>query len=423
MRYSMSRKESNQVGFIESYVDKKINASKCAEMAALSERQFLRKVNVFKNEGLEGCIHKLVGKRGNRRTNEDLEQKIANLVKEFYEEFGPSFIKRKLLENHQIKIALETLRQILIRNNLKFKTRRKNKKKYFKRNRKEHEGEMAQMDGSEHIWFGKEYNTIVAIIDDATSKVTAKFVPESNAGCAKVFKDYINKFGVPRTLYTDHGSCYKVNNGENKNGVTHFGRMLAELGVKQIFANTPQAKGRIERFFGTIQDWVVSECKLNDVKTIKEADKILQKLVERFNNENTVLPVNEVSLAVNATEFDQESIFCFKYKRKINNDMTVIYKKQIMLLSQKQPVNVKSGDSVEIRKSFEGLLSLYKDGQILKFNIIDQVKKLENKEEKMSLADEIEKEHRAYNPYKSGKKPKFFGRPRVKGDISTWLKR
>lgn len=372
--YSMNKKELNQVEILSKVRSGAITLKKATELCGLSYRQMKRKYKSYKKSGPAGLIHKSRGKPSNRGISQVIMDTILNLIKTIYMGFGPTLLAEKLEESHQIKVDHETVRKLMIKEGL-LDTRKKRAIQRSWRDPKHHEGEMSQLDGSYHIWFGDTYSTLIAFIDDATKRVYARFEPESVIGVTNVFRKFINKYGLPRSIYCDRGKVFKVNNSKNKQAETQFKRMCNELDVELKFAYSPQAKGRVERLFRTLQDRLVKELKLQNITNIQDANRILESFLEKFNSKFSVSAKNREKFYRSADNYDLNSILCYKFQRKLNNDYTISFRNRWFQLGEKQPVILYARDIIDVYEAFDGTISLWKKGSRLNcFEIEKRVK-------------------------------------------------
>lgn len=257
------QKELRYLHVIHKVLEGEITQGKAAELISLSERQVRRIVQRIREEGDAGIAHRSRGRHSNRKRPQKLKERIIALYQEKYEGFGPTLAAEKLLELDEIEISDETLRLWLIEAGL-WEGRRTRKKHRQWRERKAHWGEMLQMDGSHHDWFeGRGPKCVLmAYIDDATGRVFGRFYEyEGTIPAMDSFRRYIRKYGLPMSVYLDKHSTYKswakltdedIMAGREE-PLSQFQRALQELGVQVIHAHSPQAKGRVERLFGTLQ--------------------------------------------------------------------------------------------------------------------------------------------------------------------------
>ena len=281
----MSTRELKRLTVIHKTIDRQIAQVEAADILGLCTRQIGRITERVKQEGDKGIIHKSRGRPSNRVIPSKIKARALNLCQTTYKGFNPTFASEKLSEINKITIHPETLRLWFIKGQIKYK-RRKGRKHRFWRERKHCFGQMTQMDGSHHDWFegrGPEC-VFMGYIDDATGTFFGRFHDyEGTFPAMDSFKRYINKYGIPQSVYLDKHTTYKSTKKptieeelENKKAKSQFERALEELGVEVIHAQSPQAKGRIERSFNTHQDRLIKEMRLKGINTVKEANKFLR---------------------------------------------------------------------------------------------------------------------------------------------------
>ena len=373
----MSKKQINQLEIIRQVESRKLTQKFGSELLSLSSRQLRRKQKRYRRDGINGLQHKSIGKSGNNRIPQKVVAKIITLAMGKYIGYGPTLMRERLSEQHNIKIGYETLRRLLIKYNL-WTVKKKGKIKHVWRERKHCEGELIQADGSRHLWFGGEnYIDLLGLIDDATGKIYIKFARENTVDFSTFFKEFVEENGVPQAFYCDRGKVFKVNNVKYKlDAKTQFERMLSELDVNVIHASSPQAKGRIERLFKTLQDRLLKELKENNICDVDSANAYLKKsnFIEKFNDRFSVQAISDTVVYKSVEHFDLNSIFCKKYYRKINNDYTVQFKQNWYQLLKKQPVKLKTGMAIEIRLQFDNTIGIFSNGHKLNCQPIEKRK-------------------------------------------------
>lgn len=284
--------------------------------------------------GAEGLIHKSRGRTGNRKLCPGIVKRAKKHLKETYYFCGPTLASEKLDEEHGIEINKETVRGLMTNLNLwKPKPRKQSKRWRSWRARKDNFGEMEQFDGSYHAWFGDEESCLLLSVDDATGKIThGKFdINESTIAVFRFWLEYFDENGLPLSIYLDKFSTYKINHKnavDNKDMITQFERAMNQIGVEPITAHSPQAKGRVERMFETLQDRLAKELRLAEITTIKEANKFLQEYIPKFNAKFAVVPKRKKNLHKKLSKQTKEKlpqIFSVQNQRKVNNDYTVMF--------------------------------------------------------------------------------------------------
>lgn len=332
---TMSREELLRLEIVKRVMRDELKQVEAAEHLGLSFRQVNRIVRRVEEEGERGVIHRLRGRESNRKIPEGIREKALKLYGDRYAGFGPLLASEKLSERDKIKVSDETLRKWLIADG-KWEGRRKRKKYRKWRERKARYGEMVQMDGSHHDWLEGRGPSLVLMgyIDDATGKVYARFYGyEGTLPALDSFRRYARKHGLPMVVYLDRHSTYKSNGKltveqelEGQKLMSQFERAMEELGVKVIHANSPQAKGRIERLFGVFQDRLIKEMRLKGISTLEEANVFLERYLVVYNRRFSVAAREKGDMHRTAplrTELDR--ILCIKEDRTVRNDTTVSY--------------------------------------------------------------------------------------------------
>jgi transposase len=257
---TMSVEELRRIYIVRQVISRVVTQKKAAELIGVSYRQTKRLVRRVREEGERGIVHRLRGRRGNRRIAEEVKRRALTLHREKYADFGPTLASDKLSELHGITVSDETLR-LWLKAEGKFKWERKRKRHREWRQRKEYCGEMVQIDGSHHEWLEGRGSELVLMgyVDDATGRVWARFYEyEGTMPAMESFLRYVRKYGVPQSIYLDRHTTYKSTKKQSieeelrgEESKSQFERAVEELGVEVIHAYSPQAKGRIERKFRT----------------------------------------------------------------------------------------------------------------------------------------------------------------------------
>jgi hypothetical protein len=385
----MSKEEIKRLHYVRNAEEGKIKQVEAAKDLDISDRQFRRLVFKYRTVGEEGLVHGLRGTRSNRRKAESLKEKILKLYEKKYYGFGPTLLSEKLFELEGIEISDEWLRQLLMsERGVENGWQRKGRKHRRWRERKESCGTMVQMDGSIHDWFegrGPEC-VLMGYIDDATGRVYGRFYEyEGTFPAMDSFRHYIRKHGIPCSLYLDKHGAYqskkKLTAEEELEGKekpeTQFERAVKELGVKVIPANSPQAKGRIERLFNTFQDRVIKEMRLAGVSSIEEANKFLEGYLTEYNKRFSVVARNTADLHRKVPKgINLDRIFCIKTKHPIRNDFTVIHEKKLYQIEDKT-----RSKHIVVEERMNGSIKLYAGDSSLKYKQIENlpVRKIEVK--------------------------------------------
>ena len=367
---------------VRDVLDGRLLQTQGAAQLDLSTRQVRRICGRVCKEGAAGILHGLRGKRSNHRLPSGLLDRALKLVATHYHDFGPAFANEKLLERHQITLGTTTLRRGMIEAGI-WRARRSKPFHRAWRPRKACLGEMTQVDGSEHDWFeGRGPRcALIAFIDDATSRVVlARFVEaEDTLTLMRLTWEYLRRYGRPQNFYVDKDSIYKVNRQaaldeevRDEQPVTQFSRAMAELGITVICANSPQAKGRVERLFKTLQDRLVKDLRLAGVSSAEAANRFLsQGYLDRHNAKFEEAPANRTDAHRKLLpEHRLEQILCLRTQRTLLNDYTLQYQKRFFQVLAHQSVRVAPRDKVEVEIRLDGSTWLRFKEAYLNFNPI-----------------------------------------------------
>lgn len=367
---TMSQKEINTHGVIARLIAGSMTIKEASIAIDMSTRHTKRLKKKVAIEGAEGLVHKGRGKQGNSAISSEERVRIIALLKQTYPDFGPTFAAEKLAEDHALKKDPKTIRSLMIAEGLWHpRMQKKGSEHRAWRECMECFGEMEQYDGCYHPWFEDRAPKccLLASIDDATSIVTRAFF-DHHEGVTPTFefwRNYVLERGKPAKLYVDKFSTYSMNHKlakENEDTLTQFERAMETLGVEVIHARSPEAKGRVERLFHTLQDRLVKELRLAGISTILEANVFLVDVfLPKFNAKFAVQPRSTVDLHKPLTEVDTkhlDSIFSRHYTRVVLNDFTCTYKHQWYQLEARQPVTVCKKDRVTIEEHLDGSIKI-----------------------------------------------------------------
>lgn len=334
-----SQEELKRLHVIRKVQEKVIKQVEAGEILCLSSRQVGRIVKRVKAEGARGVIHRSRGRSSNRAFADQVKARVLELYREKYPGFGPTLAAEKLLERDGMELSEETLRGWLMESG-DWKKRRKRRGHRQWRERKEHLGEMVQMDGSHHDWFeGRGAKCVLmGYIDDATGQAYGRFYDyEGTMPAMDSFRRYIQRCGIPLSVYLDKHTTYKSpakptieEELEGIEPLSEFERALGELEVEVIHAHSAQAKGRIERLFGTLQDRLVKEMRLRGIKSLEEANRFLDEYWPIYNRKFAVQARGKGDLHRSLPKgLKVDNILCVKATRSLRNDFTVAYNKKL----------------------------------------------------------------------------------------------
>jgi hypothetical protein len=374
-RVTMSGKELRRVHVIRQVMGKRLTQVKAGALLGLTTQQVRRLIARVRQEGNRGLVHRARGKPSNRRRSELVKAKVLTLYETRYGDFGPTLAAEKLAERHGIMLSAETLRGWLRAKGMTHFQRRKRPHRAW-RARKGHAGELVQLDGSHHDWLeGRGPQCVLmAYIDDASSRVFARFCAyEGTIPAMDSFHRYIRQHGIPLAIYADKHTTYQSpaepTVAEQLAGVapqSQFGRALAELGVELIPAHSPQAKGRVERLFRTLQDRLIKELRLAGVATLEAANRFLESYLPVYNRRFAVPPAQAADLhRPRPAHRELDRILCLKTTRCLRNDFTIAHQGQLYQIH-----DTVRATRVQVEERLDGTLQLTHQGRRLAYHLI-----------------------------------------------------
>ncbi len=369
----MSQRERDRLKVVEQVVQGQLTQRKAAKLLGLTARHVRRILRRYETEGDIGLIHRSRGRPSKRKVPAAVRRKgVEALKRKKWRDFAPTFAAEKLAEREGIVVSRETVRTWMIQEEL-WKPRQREPTHRQWRDRKECTGEMVQMDTSEHDWFegrGDEA-VLISMVDDATSRTLARFFADDNTESnMRMLDRYIRRHGRPLSIYADKASHFTVNRPasieEQLEGIgpqTQIGRAFAQLDIEYIAAHSPQAKGRVERVFGTMQDRLVKELRLADISTIEAANEFLeQTFLPFYNGSFTVKPACPVDAHRAIGDHDLDAIFSHQEMRTVANDYTIQYHNTRYQIARE---SIKSGlrtSKVIVERRLDGTIKVrYRD--------------------------------------------------------------
>jgi transposase len=362
-----------------------------AQQLGLSYRQLKRLYRRYRKQGVRGLVHGNVGRRSHRAKAGRLRRRVLELVRKHYsgepgERFGPSLAAEHLWEDHGIRVDHETLRRWMLAEGL-WSRERKRKLYRRRRARKEHFGELVQMDGSFDDWLEDRgpRGCWIGMVDDATSKTQGRFDKEETTwAVADALRSWVEQYGIPRALYLDwknvyHSAPTRQQRERGEVPISQFGRMCAKLGIELIGANSPQAKGRVERNHGTHQDRLIKKLRLKRIGDYEQANRYVeQEYLPQHNAKYAVVPRSPVDFHEPVPRgLDLDEVFCLEYERVVSNDWVVGYEDRYFQLQESQPVTLSARSQVTMRVWRDGRIKLLCDGQPLRWQEIETRPKAE----------------------------------------------
>lgn len=331
----MSQKERDRLKVLHEAKQRAITQKEAAEQIGISERWVRKLMEKMRKEGDRAVVHGLRGRSSNRRIADEVREKAVRIVKQEYEDFGPTLAAEYLAEEHGIEMSRETLRGWMVGAQLWKPRRARVERVHVWRARRAQCGELVQWDTSEHDWLeGRgEKLYLILMIDDATSRAMARFVRhDSTEENLRTLRVYLKRQGRPIAVYTDKASLFKINRAprveeqlEAERPKTQIGRALEELGVEWIAAHSPQAKGRVERFFGTAQDRLVKGLRKAGVGTLEAAQRYLDRVYLPLWNRRFTVPAGNATDAHRplGPQHDLAAILSHVESRVVADDYTL----------------------------------------------------------------------------------------------------
>lgn len=383
MTFSMSQRELDRYDIIQRCIRKTLTVSIAANLLHLSTRQIKRLKKVVRMHGASGLVHRNRGRASNRRMPDDERQRIVSIITKKYSDFGPTLAAEHLKDDHGIIRHKETIRQTMIDANLwtpATPTRRSVHRSW--RQRRFHVGELIQFDGSYHHWLEDRGGTgelcLIAAIDDASGRImhAAFGADEGVFAVFSFWKSYIERLGKPRAVYCDKFSTYKqhILSAAECDRKTQFQRAMASLEIEPIFAESPEAKGRVERLFQTLQDRLVKEMRLKGISTIADANSFLVEVfIPWFNERFSVEPASAEDLHRPLTQKERghlNGVFARHDQRTVQNDFTIMHNTRWYQLTERQPVTVVKQNRVTVEEWLDHSMHLRLRGKELLYELL-----------------------------------------------------
>lgn len=379
----MSADELTRLRVIQDLTARRLTPRHAAQLLGLTGRQIRRLRRRLLEFGPRGLASLHRGKPSNRKMPVDFKQKVVELLKTHYADFGPTFASQKLSEQHRISLSAETVRAWMKEAGLWADRKARRKPVHQPRYRRECYGELVQIDGSEHWWFEDRgpQCTLLVYIDDATSRLMQlKFAQSESAfSYFSATSEYLERHGKPIAFYSDKHSIFRVTRkgAVAGDGMTQFGRALHELNIDIICANTPQAKGRVERANRTLQDRLVKELRLRQISTMEEANKFLPEFMEDYNRRFGKEPANPKDLhRPLSPEENLREAFAWREERTVSGSLTLQYDKMVFLLEPNEFTRDLARKRVTVNDYPDGRLVITYNGRPLLYSKFDKVRQV-----------------------------------------------
>lgn len=372
----MSMKERRRLVVLEQVRNGLLTQKMASEQLGLSYRQTRRIYQKFLARGDAGLVHQLRGRPGNRRTDPAIREQAVSLYRERYSDFGCTLACEYLADHHALKVNDQTLRRWLKDAKL-WRRRRKSPTRRRRRVRRERLGELVQIDGSPHDWFEGRAQpcTLMVMIDDATGVTMARFFgSETTEASMTIFKRWALTYGLPLELYPDQSSIYRVNTKQadeiesrtGKRPGTQFGRAMDELGVRLTCARSPQAKGRVERMNGTLQDRLVKAMRIKRISDMDAANAFLRKtFLPALNAKFAIEPAEPIDAHLPVIETELTAALCVREQRTVGRDHCVSWRNQVLQLKPTRGQPSLAGKRVMLRQDLTGRVTVQWRDQVV----------------------------------------------------------
>lgn len=374
---TMSKKELTRLEIIQRLGERRLKQKEAGEMLEISPRQVRRLLTNYKRDGAAGLISKQRGYPSNNQMDPQIKKKAIELLHNQYPDFGPTLASEKLEERDGLKLSRESIRQIMIAEELWKPRNRKRPQIHQMRPRRPRVGELVQIDGSPHDWFegrGPRCNALV-FVDDASGKLMEVFFApeETTFSYFAATKGYLSRYGLPIAFYSDKNSIFKINTkgALSGSGMTQFGRAMHHLGIEIICANTPQAKGRVERMNKTLQDRLIKEMRLNNISDIQSANAFVLTFIPYYNGKFASQPRSDQDahrpLLFSQQELDQ--FFTLQETRILSKNLTLQYKNILFQIQTSRPSYALRKAQVTVCEDAHGNISILYKGISLDFSV------------------------------------------------------
>ena len=375
----MSAKELNRLEVMQRLSAKRMSQKEAGTILNVSTRQIKRLLKAYRAQGAAGLVSKHRGRKGNNRLPEEIKRKALDVLKSKYQGFGPTLAHEKLMEQDKLQLSDESVRKLMIEEGL-WKPRKARKVVIHQlRERRACFGELIQIDGSPHDWFeGRAPACVLLVfIDDATGKlVQLRFVEhESFFSYCQAAEGYFRQSGKPVAFYSDKLGVFRVNLPSRGSGdaLTQFGRAMQELDIQIICANSPQAKGRVERVIQTLQDRLPKEMRLRGIANMRDGNVYLPEFITDFNQRFAV----EARSSINAhrpltPKEDLARILTWQETRTLSKNLTLQFHKTVYQIQTNRPAYALRNAQVTVCVNPQDELTILYHGKALPYSIYKQ---------------------------------------------------
>src|SRR3954454_2679744 len=380
---AMSRPEIDRMHVLHDVMAERITVHEAAQLMRLTRRQVFRLLKAYRAHGPKALVSTRRGKPSNRCYPAAVRTEALALIKANYADFGPTLACEKLAERHGIGLGVETVRRWMLAEGLWQDRQQRLKPVHQPRSRRDCLGELVQIDGSQHWWFEERgpQCTLLVFVDDATSRLMLlRFVEtESTFDYFLAARAYLERYGKPLAFYSDKHAVFRVNGkgAVGGDGMTQFGRALHQLNIDIICANSPQAKGRVERANGTLQDRLVKELRLAGISALEAGNAFLPTFMDEHNRRFAKAPRDERNLhrPLGPTD-DLDEVLAWKEERTVSNSLTLQYDKVIFILEPTAITRGLARKRVTVVDYPDGRLAIQHNGVDLPYRTFDKLQQV-----------------------------------------------
>jgi len=379
--------EVNRLKIIQDVIDRRLTTRLAAERLGISDRQCRRLLQRCREDGPLGMTDRRRGKPSNYQLPAGIAELAIQIIRERYADFGPTLACEKLAELHNVVLAKETVRKLMIFARLWIPRKQRAPKIQQPRYRRACVGELIQIDGCDHRWFEERGPacTLLVYVDDATSRLMQlHFVKsESTFTYFEATRGYLEKHGKPLAFYSDKASVFRINNknAAGGDGQTQFGRAMNELNITGICANTSSAKGRVERAHLTLQDRLVKELRLQGISTPEMANAFAEEFMADYNRRFAQLPRHDFDVHRSLDADDNlDLIFTWREPRKVSKSLTIRYDKMLYLLEDNDESRRVMGKYLDTYQYPDGRIELRSNGTALPYSAYDRLSEVDQGE-------------------------------------------
>lgn len=405
----MSTKELSRLEVMQKLVEKRMSQDEAAKVLGVSTRQVKRLLRAYREKGVKGLVSKRRGQASNNRLPEEKRQKMLDLLQSKYKGFGPTLAREKLVELEGLKISDERVRQLMIEEGLWKAKKARKLEVHQMRERRACFGELVQIDGSPHDWFEGRAPAcnLLVFIDDATGMLgELRFVEsESFFSYCQAARSYFTRHGKPGAFYSDKHGVFRVNqpSAGTSDALTQFGRAMQELQIQIICANSPQAKGRVERANQTLQDRLPKELRLRGISSWEAGNLYLPEFIQDFNLRFAVSPRSSLDAHRSLTSQDDLArILTWQEPRILSDNLTIQFNKVVYQIQTHRPTYAMRHAHVTVSLDQQANLQILYNGKQLEYSIFHlqarQAEVVDNKHLDQALSNKPAPDH----PWRKG---------------------